>query len=104
MKLPQIHLRDLFWLLLVCALAAGWWREWRRPRADYWQGLAEGCIDALEREGCEVRYDESAGSWAIIIVVPHAPAGDWGKDHPNVRVPFPSEYQKTLSESGKISN
>jgi len=25
MKLPQLHLRDLFWLVLVCALAAGWW-------------------------------------------------------------------------------
>jgi len=24
MKLPQFTLRDLFWLILVCALAAGW--------------------------------------------------------------------------------
>jgi hypothetical protein len=27
MKLPKLHLRDLFWLVLVCALAVGWWRE-----------------------------------------------------------------------------
>jgi hypothetical protein len=25
MKLPQLHLRDLFWLVLVYALAAAWW-------------------------------------------------------------------------------
>jgi hypothetical protein len=27
MKLPQLALRDLFWLVLVCALALGWWLE-----------------------------------------------------------------------------
>ncbi len=27
MKLPQLTLRDLFWLVLVCALAVGWWVE-----------------------------------------------------------------------------
>jgi hypothetical protein len=32
MKLPQLHLRDLFWLVLVCALAAGWWAD-RMPLA-----------------------------------------------------------------------
>ena len=25
MKLPRFNLRDLFWLVLVCALAVGWW-------------------------------------------------------------------------------
>ena len=25
MKLPQLSLRDLFWLVLVVALAVGWW-------------------------------------------------------------------------------
>jgi hypothetical protein len=30
MKLPQLSLRDLFWLLLVCALALGWWLEHTR--------------------------------------------------------------------------
>jgi hypothetical protein len=25
MKLPQLHLRDLFWLVLVVALGCGWW-------------------------------------------------------------------------------
>jgi hypothetical protein len=27
MKLPQCSLRDLFWLVLVCALGIGWWLE-----------------------------------------------------------------------------
>ena len=27
MKLPQLHLRDLFWLVLVCGLVLGWWLE-----------------------------------------------------------------------------
>lgn len=26
MKLPKLHLRDLFWLIAVCALAVGWWK------------------------------------------------------------------------------
>ena len=32
MKLPQLSLRDLFWLVLVCALAVGWWAERARSR------------------------------------------------------------------------
>jgi hypothetical protein len=30
MKLPQLTLRDLFWLVVVSALAIGWWLEYRR--------------------------------------------------------------------------
>jgi len=30
MKLPRFNLRDLFWLVLVCALAVGWWTQERR--------------------------------------------------------------------------
>jgi hypothetical protein len=30
MKLPQFTLRDLFWLVLVCALAVGWGMEHAR--------------------------------------------------------------------------
>jgi hypothetical protein len=29
MKLPQLSLRELFWIVLVCALAVGWWVERR---------------------------------------------------------------------------
>mgnify|MGYP001049340994 CR=1 FL=1 len=34
MKLPQLHLRDLFWLVLVSALAVGWWVERTRLLAE----------------------------------------------------------------------
>ena len=27
MKLPQLSLRDLFWLVLVVALGCGWWAD-----------------------------------------------------------------------------
>ena len=27
MKLPQLHLRDLFWLVLVAAVSCAWWVE-----------------------------------------------------------------------------
>jgi hypothetical protein len=29
MKLPKLHLRDLFWLVLVCALGCAWWMDRR---------------------------------------------------------------------------
>ena len=31
MKLPQLTLRDLFWLVLVAAMGCGWWVERNRP-------------------------------------------------------------------------
>lgn len=34
MKLPQLSLRDLFWLVLVCALALAWWIERRAHVRD----------------------------------------------------------------------
>ena len=35
MKLPQLTLRDLFWLVLVCALAVGWWvNRWQVGAAN----------------------------------------------------------------------
>jgi hypothetical protein len=35
MKLPQLTLRDLFWLVLVVALLLGWLRTWDLLRVDY---------------------------------------------------------------------
>jgi hypothetical protein len=52
MKLPQLILRDLFWLVLVCALAVGWWVEHSSLRAQLkgvqseaakWKSDAERC-------------------------------------------------------------
>jgi hypothetical protein len=50
MKLPKLHIRDLFWLVLVSGLAVALWIELGRPRrvaemwekhAKYWRGNAE---------------------------------------------------------------
>lgn len=30
MKLPQLSLRELFWLVLVSAIASAWWLDHRR--------------------------------------------------------------------------
>lgn len=35
MKLPQLTLRDLFWLVLVCALGLGWLISWESLRVNY---------------------------------------------------------------------
>jgi hypothetical protein len=35
MKLPQLSLRDLFWLVLVCALGLGWWVERNRLQSRH---------------------------------------------------------------------
>ena len=50
MKLPQLSLRDLFWLVALAAMGCGWWVERSRPKreaemwekhAKYWRGNAE---------------------------------------------------------------
>lgn len=35
MKLPQLSLRDLFWLVLVAACLCGWWAERRALISQY---------------------------------------------------------------------
>ncbi len=34
MKLPQFHLRDLFWLVLVIAIMCAWWLDHGRLAAE----------------------------------------------------------------------
>ena len=52
MKFPQLTLRDLFWLVLVCAMALGWWLERAalhhqlkdiQTEAAKWKDYAERC-------------------------------------------------------------
>ena len=38
MKLPQLHIRDLFWLVLVVALGLGWFAD-RRVLVQHILGL-----------------------------------------------------------------
>jgi len=32
MKLPQLYLRDLFWLVLVCGILCAWWLDQARVK------------------------------------------------------------------------
>ena len=36
MKLPRLSLRDLFWLVLVCAMGLGWWGDHNRLVDEYY--------------------------------------------------------------------
>ncbi len=38
MKLPKLHLRDLFWLVLVAAMGLCWWLEYRH-RSEWMQDV-----------------------------------------------------------------
>ena len=44
----KMHLRDLFWLLLVCALIVAWWMD-RRRSATLEAGLRYN-LNGLKRE------------------------------------------------------
>jgi hypothetical protein len=48
MKLPQLTLRDLFWLVLVCAMGCGWLvSQWR---ANLKQKALKADLEALQNE------------------------------------------------------
>jgi hypothetical protein len=43
MKLPQLSLRDLFWLVLIVALGLGWWQDHSQQHFQnfVWQARCE---------------------------------------------------------------
>src|SRR4051794_1806669 len=53
MKLPQISLRDLFWLVLVCALVVGWWVDHRNSSTVY--ALVVSKSEALHADNAALR-------------------------------------------------
>jgi hypothetical protein len=57
MKLPQLSLRELFWLVLVCALVVGWWSE-RTSRLE-----AE--TDKAEAEAAKANSESLAEGWRL---------------------------------------
>lgn len=70
MKLPQLSLRDLFWLVALVAMACGWWVD--RSRATAMQQEAELWFDraaTLRREllyrGTDIRFDDDGGMTAV---------------------------------------
>jgi len=68
MKLPRFTLRDLFWLVLVCALAVGWWvdRQDKASEADLWKSRAEYVADSIGFEHGDVVFEKWNGREAII--------------------------------------
>ena len=71
MKLPQLHLRDLFWLTLVSAMAAAWWTE--RHNHTRLKSL-ESMVTVLKEQGAEFYYEEKPNHhmWGISWVKPIA--------------------------------
>jgi hypothetical protein len=60
----KLHLRDLFWLVLVCALGMGWWwerREDRRKTSNLWKIVLAMGKCAHDKYGMEGGFSEDAG-------------------------------------------
>jgi hypothetical protein len=53
-KLPQLSLRELFWLVLVCALAVGWWVDSSRRTVD-----RSKLLEAIQKAGFRLVIDEN---------------------------------------------
>lgn len=72
MKLPQLNLRDLFWLVVVVALALAWWRGTPQPLPPAtapigrWQLLITNKDEQLlidTTSGTIWEYQPHSGSW-----------------------------------------
>jgi hypothetical protein len=62
---PKLTLRDLFWLVLVCALALGWWMrertfELEQLSNDRWEVRATELRRICEEHGWTVDFPASA--------------------------------------------
>jgi len=89
MKLPRFTLRDLFWLVLVCALAVGWWVERSRLTAQidgldklHELKLKQACIDLeneLQAHKTELAVEQAARR-PFIRAKPTKP--EWGESPP----------------------
>jgi hypothetical protein len=55
MKLPQLTLRDLFWLVLVAGMGCAWWVDNSNQR-----GTRQKLTEAISEAG--YRFDERDGS------------------------------------------
>ena len=69
-KLPQLTLRDLFWIVALVAMGCGWWVEHREKQEfksmiEIWMDRAEGLREELKRRGTEIRYDEEGGMTTV---------------------------------------
>jgi hypothetical protein len=69
MKLPQLTLRDLFWLVLVIALSLGWWLDRK--------AIIARMSDEFEKESAALRFFTSAVS---VYLAEHGKPFDMSRD------------------------
>ncbi len=65
MKIPQLHIRDLFWLVALVAVSCGWWVDHTRTsiahrRYLYCKDVAEEYQSKLRKLGYQAEFDEVA--------------------------------------------
>jgi len=67
MKLPQLTLRDLFWLVLVVGMGLGWTMHARRIQAyaqakeDRLESLEKDCVTAMDERDEALRAIRNSG-------------------------------------------
>ena len=86
MKLPRFSLRELFLLVLVCAVGAGWFVDHRRvddirSSATMWRRNALNLQHILEEHGWEVEWQKAKPTPVIVglktTLPPPAEGGLW---------------------------
>ena len=71
MTLPQLHLRDLFWLVLVVAMGCGWWVERQKLLTEAHEGKtfrwrAESLEDIMTLFDYKVEWDTVDGEDLVV--------------------------------------
>lgn len=73
MKTPKLFLRDLFWLVLVAALAVGWWMDHVRQKAES-RRVQEQNSRVLRFFNDELSKQEYTTDWSyrdtLLLIVP----------------------------------
>ena len=75
MKLTQVHLRDLFWLVLVVAMGCAWWLEQsklaeQKRVAQHWRDHAMTLGKALQTEDHTVMLRDEHGNEVNLPPIP----------------------------------
>ena len=84
MKLPQLTLRDLFWLVLACALVVAWWLDRRRLAGQLAEEksrvqsiisrLSDSDLRSMFQDDARARHkDDMTYSGVLIEIIPDKP-------------------------------
>ena len=79
-ELPQLTLRDLFWLVALVAMGCGWWVERTglsrsSRKAKQFEQIAEELREAIDKMGGKAIYwyDEHGNDFGVQVVPPLPP-------------------------------